>query len=44
MAVNINAVPNIVKAAAEGLKQLSSPAETAARRDTSVGKIFGWEE
>ena len=35
---------NIVKAAAEGLKQLSSPAETAARRDTSVGKIFGWEE
>ncbi len=35
---------NIVKAAAEGLKSLESPAEVAARRDMSVGEIFGWKE
>ena len=35
---------NIVKAAAEGLKELSSPQETAAARDVTVGHIFGWEE
>lgn len=35
---------NIVKAAAEGLKSLESPAEVAARRDKSVGEIFGWKE
>lgn len=35
---------NIVKAAAEGLKSLESPTEVAARRDRSVGEIFGWKE
>ncbi len=35
---------NIVKAAAEGLKQLSSPKQTADRRGVSVGHIFGWED
>ncbi len=35
---------NIVKAAAEGLKELSGPRETAARRGVSVGHIFGWED
>lgn len=35
---------NIVKAAAEGLKSMESPAEVAARRDLSVGEIFGWKE
>lgn len=35
---------NIVKAAAEGLKSLSSPEQTAAARDVTVGHIFGWEE
>lgn len=35
---------NIVKAAAEGLQQLSSPQEVAARRDMSVAQIYGWKE
>ncbi|MDO4290089.1 MAG: 30S ribosomal protein S5 [Eggerthellaceae bacterium] len=35
---------NIVKAAAAGLQELESPAEIAARRDRSVGEIFGWKE
>lgn len=35
---------NIVKAAAEGLKSMESPADVAARRDLSVGEIFGWKE
>ncbi len=35
---------NITKAAAQGLKDLSSPAEVAARRDMSVAKIYGWSE
>ena len=35
---------NIVKAAAEGLKELESPVQVAERRDKSVGEIFGWKE
>jgi small subunit ribosomal protein S5 len=35
---------NIVKAAAEGLKALSSPTEVARRRGTTVAKIYGWKE
>lgn len=35
---------NIVKAAAEGLQQLSSPQQVAARRDMSVAQIYGWKE
>ena len=37
-------VLNIVKAAAEGLKNIESPQEVAARRDISVAKVFGWKE
>ena len=39
-----NNAMNIVKAAAEGLKQLSTPAQVAERRGMSVGQVFGWEE
>jgi small subunit ribosomal protein S5 len=39
-----NNAMNIVKAAAAGLQQLSSPREVAARRDTTVAKIYGWKE
>ncbi|MCL1880012.1 MAG: 30S ribosomal protein S5 [Actinomycetia bacterium] len=39
-----NNAMNIVKAAAEGLKSLSSPQEVAARRDTTVAKIYGFKE
>ena len=35
---------NMVKAAAEGLKGLSSPQDVARRRGMSVGAIYGWEE
>ncbi len=35
---------NMVKAAAEGLKSLSSPEEVARRRGKSVGQVYGWEE
>jgi len=35
---------NMVKAAAEGLKNLSSPQDVARRRGMSVGSIYGWEE
>lgn len=35
---------NIVKAAAEGLKGLSSPADVAARRNVSIAHIYGWSE
>jgi small subunit ribosomal protein S5 len=39
-----NNAMNIVKAAAEGLKAMSSPQEVAARRGTTVAKIYGWKE
>ncbi len=35
---------NILKAAAEGLKQLSSPAETAERRGLTVAEMFAGKE
>jgi small subunit ribosomal protein S5 len=35
---------NMVKAAAEGLRQMSSPQDIARRRGMSVGRIYGWEE
>jgi small subunit ribosomal protein S5 len=35
---------NMVKAAAEGLKSMSSPQDIARRRGLSVGAIYGWEE
>ena len=35
---------NMVKAAAEGLKALSSADEVARRRGLSVAQIYGWEE
>jgi len=35
---------NIIKAAAEGLKELSSPEETAARRGLTVGEMFVGKE
>ena len=35
---------NIVKAAAEGLKELSNVNEVAARRNVSVAHIYGWSE
>ncbi|MDZ4170043.1 MAG: 30S ribosomal protein S5 [Coriobacteriia bacterium] len=35
---------NIVKAAAEGLKSLSSADEIARRRGKTVAEIYGWEE
>ena len=39
-----NNAMNIVKAAAEGLKALQNPTEVAARRDMTVGQMFGWKE
>jgi small subunit ribosomal protein S5 len=39
-----NNAMNIVKAAAEGLKSLSSPHEVSQRRNLSVAKIYGWKE
>ena len=35
---------NMVKAAAEGLKELSSADEIARRRGMTVAQIYGWEE
>jgi small subunit ribosomal protein S5 len=35
---------NIIKAAAEGLKELSSPEETAERRGLTVGEMFVGKE
>lgn len=37
-------VMNVVKATAEGLKNMQSPDQVAARRGVSVGQIFGWKE
>jgi len=35
---------NMLKAAAEGLKSLSSPEAIARKRGMTVGQIYGWEE
>ena len=35
---------NVVKATAEGLKLMESPAQVAERRGISVGQVFGWKE
>jgi len=35
---------NMVKAAAEGLRDLASPQTIARRRGKSVGQVYGWEE
>ena len=35
---------NIIKAAVEGLKELSNVNEVAARRNVSVAHIYGWSE
>ncbi len=35
---------NIVKATAEGLKEMQSPEEVATRRGMSVADIYGWKE
>lgn len=35
---------NMVKAAAEGLKSLSSPEDIARKRGKTVAQIYGWEE
>lgn len=35
---------NIVKAAAEGLKNLSSAHDVAARRNMTVAQVYGWSE
>ncbi len=39
-----NNAMNIVKAAAEGLKNMESPSEVAARRGISVAEMFGGKE
>ena len=36
-----NNAMNMVKAAAEGLKELSSPEQVSERRDMPIGKIYG---
>lgn len=35
---------NIVKAAAEGLKNMETPQQVAERRGISVAEVFGWKE
>jgi small subunit ribosomal protein S5 len=35
---------NMVKAAAQGLSVLASPATIARRRGKTVGQVYGWEE
>ena len=37
-------VMNVVKATAEGLKEMQSPESVAERRGISVAKIYGWKE
>ena len=37
-------VMNVVKATAEGLKNMESPQEVAERRGLSVAQIYGWKE
>ena len=39
-----NNAMNIVKATAEGLKQMESAEQVAERRGVSVAKIYGWKE
>jgi ribosomal protein S5 len=34
----------MVKAAAEGLRELASPTDIARRRGKTVGQVYGWEE
>lgn len=35
---------NVVKATAEGLKNMESPEQVSERRGMSVSKIYGWKE
>ncbi len=35
---------NVIKAAADGLKQLESPEQTAERRGITVAQMFGTKE
>lgn len=37
-------VLNVVKAAAEGLKNMQSPEDVSARRGLSVAQMYGWKE
>lgn len=37
-------VLNVVKATAEGLKEMESPEDVAKRRGVSVAQIYGWKE
>ena len=37
-------VMNVVKATAEGLKNMESPEQVSERRGMSVSKIYGWKE
>ena len=37
-------VMNVVKATAEGLKEMQSPEAVSERRGMSVAKIYGWKE
>ena len=39
-----NNVMNVVKATANGLQEMQSPEDVAARRGVSVAKIYGWKE
>jgi len=39
-----NNAMNIVKAAAEGLKNMQSPQDVAKRRGISIGQMYGWKE